>query len=136
MKTMMFDTGADGNLRMNRKDLENNAPINVDIITAGNGEDGSKAVLGKDVYETFSPVVDYSTVRLLVSFAFANRWKIKHLDIPVAFTNALAIEETHVQWPTNLPPDPILGVLAGGYSSLNRNLYMDQNQLQDYGIKV
>ena len=58
---------------MNRKDLENNAPINVDIITAGNGKDGSKAVVGKDVYEMFSPVVDYSTVRLLVSFAFANR---------------------------------------------------------------
>ena len=65
----LFDTGADGNLRMNRKDLENNAPINVDIITAGNGEDGSKAVVGKDVYETFSPVVDYSTVRLLVTMS-------------------------------------------------------------------
>jgi len=34
----LFDTGADGNLRTNKKDLENNAPINhVDIITAGNG---------------------------------------------------------------------------------------------------
>ena len=30
---LLFDTGADGNLRMNRKDLENNATINVDIIT-------------------------------------------------------------------------------------------------------
>ena len=29
--------------------------------------DGSKAVIGKDENETFSPVVDYSTVRLLVS---------------------------------------------------------------------
>ena len=85
--------------------------------------DGSKAVIGKDVYETFSPVVDYSTVRLLVSFAFANRWKIKHWDISVAFTNALAIEETYVQWPTNLPPDLIPGIQAGGYSRLNRNLY-------------
>ena len=43
--------------------------------------DGSNAVIGKDVYETFSPVVDHFTVRLLVSFAFANRWKIKHWDI-------------------------------------------------------
>ena len=56
--------------------------------------DGSKAVIGKDVYETFSPVVDYSTVRLLVSFAFANRWKINQWDISVAFNSALAIEET------------------------------------------
>ena len=33
-----FDTGADGNLRTSRKDLKNNAPIHVDIITAGNGD--------------------------------------------------------------------------------------------------
>ena len=39
---------------------------------------GSEAVIRKDVYETFSPVVDYSAFRLLVSFAFANSWKIKH----------------------------------------------------------
>ena len=71
----------------------------------------------------FSPVVDYSTVRLLVSFAFANRWKMKHWDISVAFTNALTIEETYVQWPTNLPPDLIPGIRAGGYSRLNRNIY-------------
>jgi len=59
--------------------------------------DGSKtlAVIGKDVYKTISPVVDYSTVKLLVSFVFANmnRWKIKHWGISVAFINALAIEE-------------------------------------------
>ena len=72
----------------------------------------------KDVFKMFSPVADHSTVRLLVSFAFANRWKIS-----VAFTNALAIEETYVRWPTNLPPDLIPGIQAGGYSRLNRNLY-------------
>ena len=49
----LFDAGADGNLRMNRKDLENNAPINVDIITAGNGdmiasEFGSLSTIVKD----------------------------------------------------------------------------------------
>ena len=70
---------------------------------------------------------------LLVFFAFANSWKIKHLDISVAFTNAFAIEETYVQWPTNLPPDLIPGIQAVGYSRLNN---MDQNQLQDYGINV
>jgi len=71
----------------------------------------------------FSPVVDYSTVRLLVSFAFANRWKINQWDISVALTNALAIEETYVQWPTNLPPDLIPGIQTREYSRFNRNLY-------------
>ena len=89
--------------------------------------DGSKADIGKDVYRTFSPAVDYSTVRLLVSFAFANRWKIKHWNISVAFTNALALEETYVQWPTNLPPDLIPGIQTGEYSRLNRNLYRSKS---------
>ena len=71
----------------------------------------------------FSQVVDYSTVRLLVSFAFENRWKIKYRDISVAFTNALAVKETYVQWPKNLQPDLIPGIQAGGYSRLNRNLF-------------
>ena len=58
-----------------------------------------------------------------MSFAFANRWKIKHWDISVAFTNAMAVEKTYVQWPTNIPPDLVPGIQAGGYSRLNRNLY-------------
>ena len=45
-----------GNLRMNRNDLENNAPINVDIITAGDGdmiasEFGSLSTIVKDTME-------------------------------------------------------------------------------------
>ena len=58
--------------------------------------DGSKAVIGKDLCQMFSPVVHYSTVRLHVSSAFASRWKIKQWDISVAFTIALAVEETYM----------------------------------------
>ena len=52
--------------------------------------DGSRAQTGVDVFDTYAPVIDYSTVRLLISLAFGNNWVMFHWDISVAFTNAKA----------------------------------------------
>ena len=48
--------------------------------------DGSRAQIGIDVFDTYAPVIDYSTVRLLISLAFGNNWEMFHWDISVAFT--------------------------------------------------
>jgi hypothetical protein len=58
--------------------------------------DGSHAQIGVDVFETCTPVIDYSTLRLLISLAFCNHWEIFHWDISVALTNAKAEEEIYV----------------------------------------
>ena len=50
--------------------------------------DGSKAKVGIYVFDTYAPVIDYSTIRLLLSLAFGNKWEMFHWDISVAFTNA------------------------------------------------
>ena len=61
--------------------------------------DGSRAQVGVDVFDTYAPVIDYSTVRLLISLAFGNHWEMFHWDISVAFTNAKAEEESYVRFP-------------------------------------
>ena len=61
--------------------------------------DGSRQRVGIDVFDTFSPVIDYTTVRMLISIAFGNGWKMFHWDISVAFTNADAHEPTYVMFP-------------------------------------
>ena len=60
--------------------------------------DGSKAVVGRDVFDTFSPVIDFPSLRLLISLAFGNGWEMRHWDISVAFTNALPEEPTYVEY--------------------------------------
>ena len=67
--------------------------------------DGSKAKVGIDVYDTYAPVIDYSTVRLLISLAFGNNWEMFHWDISVAFSNAKAGEESYVVFPKDFPDD-------------------------------
>ena len=85
--------------------------------------DGSRAKVGVDVFDTYAPVIDYSTVRLLISLAFGNKWEMFHWDISVAFTNAKAEEETYVRFPKSFPEDLFPGYTGGTIARLKRNLY-------------
>ncbi len=67
--------------------------------------DGSRAQVGVDVFDTYAPIIDYSTVRLLISLAFCNHWEMFHWDISVAFTNATAEEVAYVRFPKSFPDD-------------------------------
>ena len=85
--------------------------------------DGSRAQIGVDVFDTYAPVIDYSTVRLLISLSFGNKWEMFHWDISVAFTNAKAEEETYVRFPDSFPADLFPGFKGGTIARLKRNLY-------------
>ena len=85
--------------------------------------DGSRAQIGVDVFDTYAPVIDYSTVRLLISLAFGNNWEMFHWDISVAFTNAKAEEETYVRFPKSFPDNLFPGYKGGTIARLKRNLY-------------
>ena len=85
--------------------------------------DGSRAQIGVDVFDTYAPVIDYSTVRLLISLAFGNNWELFHWDISVAFTNAKAEEETYVRFPKSFPEGLFPGYKGGTIARLRRNLY-------------
>ncbi len=88
--------------------------------------DGSRAQVGVNVFDTHAPIIDYSTVRLLISLTFGNHWAMFHWDISVAFTNAKAGEETSVRFPKSFPDvadDLFPGYKAGTIARLKRNLY-------------
>ena len=85
--------------------------------------DGSRQKVGIDVFDTFAPVIDYSTVRLLISTAFGNGWEMYHWDISVAFTNADSHEPTYVRFPKNFPDDICPGYTGGTLARLTKNLY-------------
>jgi hypothetical protein len=79
--------------------------------------------VGVDVFDTFAPVIDYSSVRLLISTAFGNGWDMYHWDISVAFTNADAHEQTFVRFPPNFPSDICPGFSGGTLARPANNLY-------------
>ena len=71
------------------------------------------------MFDTYAPVIDHSSVRLMISLAIGNGWEMRHWDISVAFTNALPGDSTYVRFPEN-----IISVFKGGdYAILPRNLY-------------
>ena len=85
--------------------------------------DCSRAQIGVDVFNTYAPVINFSTVRLFISLAFGNNWEIIHLDISVAFTNANAEEETYVRFPKSFPDDLFPGHRSWNFARLKGNSY-------------
>jgi transposase InsO family protein len=60
---------------------------------------GDEQVEGLDYQETFSPVVKWTTMRVLVSMAAQRNWDITHLDVKSAFLNGVLQEEVYLAQP-------------------------------------
>ncbi|KAJ4724624.1 Retrovirus-related Pol polyprotein from transposon TNT 1-94 [Melia azedarach] len=55
---------------------------------------------GIDYDEVFAPVACLETVRLIISLAAQNKWKIHQIDVKSAFLNGVLEEEVYIQQPT------------------------------------
>ena len=44
-------------------------------------------VVGLDFQETFSPIIKYSTIRVVLSLAIMNHWSLRQLDVESAFSH-------------------------------------------------
>ncbi|KAM2708962.1 hypothetical protein EV2_046705 [Malus domestica] len=55
---------------------------------------------GIDYDEVFSPVARLETIRLLISLAAQNKWKIQQMDVKSAFLHGVLEEEVYIQQPT------------------------------------
>ena len=60
---------------------------------------GFQQVAGVDYFETFSPVVKPATVRVVLSLAAMNNWKIRQVDINNAFLNGDLVEDVFMKQP-------------------------------------
>ena len=79
----------------------------------------------KDVsyWESFSPVVSFTTIRLLIALTAMPHWHVMHYDVSVAFITA-KIDPTH---------PPIYCRPAEGYESRTEYVYLLHRYL--YGMK-
>jgi Reverse transcriptase (RNA-dependent DNA polymerase) len=61
--------------------------------------DGSKQVKGVNFWETYAPVAQWATIRLVMSMVSINRWKVKTFDFVQAFPQAPSEAELYIDVP-------------------------------------
>ena len=85
--------------------------------------DGTQAHIGVDIFDTYAPVIYYSTVQVLICLSLGNIWEMFQCYISVGLTNAKAEEETYVRFPDSFPADLFPGYKGGTIARLKQNLY-------------
>lgn len=60
---------------------------------------GFNQVYGVDYHQTYSPVIQRKTVRLLFSLAACNGWTIEHVDVLTAYLNSPLVETVYIEQP-------------------------------------
>ena len=60
---------------------------------------GDMQVEGEDFFDTYAPVVQWSTVRLLLTMVLSNGWTTKQVDYTNAFAQANLNEEVYIEAP-------------------------------------
>jgi hypothetical protein len=56
-------------------------------------------VFGVDFSETFAPVAQFDTIRLLLALSAQKNWKVYQLDVKSAFLNGYLQEEIFIEQP-------------------------------------
>lgn len=80
---------------------------------------GFNQVEGVNFHETFSPVVKFTTVRLVLSFAVSNNWEMRQVDVNNAFLHRDLQEEVYMAQ----PPGFSHKVFPNHVYKLQRSLY-------------
>ena len=60
---------------------------------------GFQQIMGVNCFETFSPVIKSAIVRVVLSLAVMNQWKIRQVDVNNAFLNGELTEEVFMDQP-------------------------------------
>ena len=83
--------------------------------------DGSKQLPDIDYFQSYAPVVDFSSLRIFISYAHAKGWRLRQYDIVSAFTNARPQSQTFVRFVFDLT-EVMPGIPKGAVAELAWNL--------------
>ena len=64
---------------------------------------GDLQTAGVDYFETYAPVVQWSTVRLILTDTLINGWTTKQVDYMNAFAQAELSEDVYIERPRGFP---------------------------------
>jgi hypothetical protein len=84
-----------------------------------------------DYWSTYSPVVSWSTVRLMIVFALLNNWHMQSIDFVLAFPQAPVKNDIYMK-PPKVPPDFLIPDLPN-FADRFLNVYKLLKNL--YGLK-
>ena len=60
---------------------------------------GDKQIIGVDYFETYAPVVQWSTIRLVLTMVLARGWVSRQVNYTNVFTQAELKEEVYIELP-------------------------------------
>ena len=68
---------------------------------------------GVDYFETYAPVVQWSTIRFVLTMIISNRWSTKQVDYTNAFAQADINEEVYIDPPEVLEEQTVFTKFYG-----------------------
>ena len=82
---------------------------------------GGKQTFGLNYFETYSPVVTWFAIRLMITFAINYGWKMRQIDFVMAYTQAPIEQDLYMDLPQGL--DPITGNRKDYVLKLKKNIF-------------
>ena len=105
---------------------------------------GGKQKYGVDYWETYSPVVQWTTTRLFLILSVLRGWNCRQLDFVAAYPQAPSDTETYMEFPKGIkslgnPNTHVLRLLQNIYGKKQSgrvwNIYMTDRLVKDLGFK-
>jgi hypothetical protein len=97
---------------------------------------GDKQIEGVDYFESYAPVVAWSTVRMIMNMTVQRRWATQQVDFLNAFVQASLSEEVYVELPAMFADEQSNGKENGVILKLNKSLSIDWFRHRDPGIII
>ena len=83
---------------------------------------GDTQIAGVDFFESYAPVVAWSTVRMVMNIAIQQGWATRQVDFSNAFVQATLEEEVYLEMPAMFSDENLLGA-EPTVLKLNKSLY-------------
>ena len=97
--------------------------------------DGSKQIKGEDYWDTYAPVANWASIRLLLTHAIINKWHTRQIDYVQAYTQAEVETDMYMEIPKGYkvdgdPGDFVLKIHKNIYGQKQAGLIWNKHLIQ------